>query len=106
MTAVTGTVLLACNGNRIGAAEGTYDSAEVAGTAKISSFNPFGQESEYDVGENKGSAIFSGTGQYIEFGQDSSFAFGTGDFTVEWWHWATGNYWGTVLTHHQLGVYG
>lgn len=55
------------------------------GAVSISSFNPFGQESEYDVGENKGSAYLDGA-TLISY---SPPAIGTGDFTVEGWFHTT-----------------
>lgn len=107
LTAVTGTTYLGLQSNRFIDTTGNESISVASGTPKVSSANPFGQEDHYTVADNRGSAVFSETsgGEYIDFGQDSSFAFGTGDFTVEWWHYATGNYWGTVFDTSSSAAY-
>jgi len=112
LTAISGTVLLACNSNRFDAAEGTYDSYAVAGTAKISAFNPFGQESEYAVGENKGSNYFDGGASgKIEAASSSTLDF-AGDFTIQFWVYfeSFGNFYrlfdrGGVATSNNISLF-
>ena len=38
---------------------------------------------------NKSLISFDGNGDYLSVGSSSDFNFGTGDFTVECWMWAT-----------------
>ena len=94
LTAVSGTEILCCNSNRFIDENNTIT---VGGDPKVSAHNPFGQGSEYDVDANKGACVFDATGNYIDYASDTSFAFGTDDYTVEWWHWQTAQQWGTVF---------
>lgn len=50
-------------------------------------FSPFpvAAGKQYNAADNIGSAYFDGTGDYLTLDGSSDFAFGTGDFTVEWW---------------------
>ena len=82
LTAVSGTSLLTCQSNRFIDNSSNAHAITVAGDPKVSAFNPFGQESEYAVGENKGSVLFNAT-SYLTAPQ---IPFGTADFTVEGWH--------------------
>ena len=54
LTAITNTVLLTCQNNRFIDNSSNEYALTVVGTPEVSAFNPFGQ-SEYVVGENKGS---------------------------------------------------
>ena len=85
LTAVTGTSLLTCQSNRFVDNSSNAHTITPAGNVTITAFNPFGQESEYAAGENKGSAYFDGTGDYLTVASDAGFGFGTGDFTIEAW---------------------
>jgi hypothetical protein len=58
LTAVSGTSLLTCQSNRFIDNSSNAHSITVSGDPAISAYNPFGQESEYVVGENKGSVLF------------------------------------------------
>ena len=60
LTAITNTQLL-LNSNRFIDTSSNSTAITVTGTPKISAFNPFGQGSEYAVGENKGSTYFDET---------------------------------------------
>ena len=86
LTNISGTQILACQSNRF-VFDGSYDPSawSIGGNPKISAFNPFGQESEYTVGENKGSGYFDGNGDYLTVANTSAGAFGTDDFTLEFW---------------------
>ena len=61
LTAVSGTTLLTCQSNRFIDNSASAHSITVNGNPKVSAFNPFGQESEYVPGENKGSVSFTTT---------------------------------------------
>jgi hypothetical protein len=67
LTAVSGTSLLTCQSNRFIDNSTNAHTITVSGNPKISAYNPFGQESEYAVGENMGSYYSStNNGVYIE----------------------------------------
>ena len=89
LTAVSGTLLLTCQSNRFIDNSTNAHAITVNGDPKISAFNPFGQESEYAVGENKGSGYFDGSGENLAITDADDFDFGTGDFTVECWFYET-----------------
>jgi hypothetical protein len=82
LTAISGTELLTCQNNRFIDNSTNAYAITLNGTPKVSAFNPFGQESEYTAGDNKGSVLFDTT-SYLTAPQ---IPFGTADFTVEAWH--------------------
>ena len=84
LTDVSGTSLLTCQSNRFVDNSSNAHAITPAGNVEISAFNPFGQEFEYAVGNNKGAVEFSGD-EYLSVPTDSSLQFGTGDFTIEFW---------------------
>jgi len=90
LTAVSGTSLLTCQSNRFIDNSSNAHSITVAGNPVVSSFNPFGQESEYAAGENKGSTLLNGTNNYLSLPSSSLYNF-TGDFTIEAWVYINGN---------------
>ena len=87
LTAVSGTSLLTCQSNRFVDNSTNDHTIGRAGDSKVSAYNPFGQDSEYAIGANKGSAYFDGSGDYLSVPSDASFDLGTGDYTVEFWVW-------------------
>jgi hypothetical protein len=89
LTAITGTTLLTCQSNRFVDNSSNAYTITPAGNVEISAFNPFGQESEYAVGENKGSGYFDGSGDYLRVPYDAGFALGSSNFTIEYWVYPT-----------------
>jgi len=64
-----------------------YSVTVASGTPQVSTFAPF---SESD--QNIGSGYFDGTGDYLNgINNQTALQFGTGDFTVECWVYATGS---------------
>ena len=87
LTAVSGTSILACQSNRFVDNSGNGHTFTTSGTPTVSAYNPFGQGSEYASGANKGSYYNSvGTSGYL---QRSNVAFGTGNFTIQFWFYMT-----------------
>ena len=84
LTAVSGTSLLTCQSNRFIDNSTNAHTITVNGDPEVSAFNPFGQGSEYAVGENKGSSYFGGSA-YLEPTSSTIGAFGNNDFTIEFW---------------------
>ena len=110
VTNVTGTWMLLENKNRIYDQSSNDHAIQSAfNTPKISAFNPFGQGSEYAVGENKGSMWTSGDGRSVFIDDES--AAGTiypadSDWTVSLWAYPqepAGN--GTLFSWGAGGVY-
>lgn len=106
LTAIANTVLLTCQSNRFIDNSSSAHTLTPAGNVTVKSFNPFGQNSVYTPGENKGSAYFDGTGgSYLKSSTEAVFGFGTDNFTIECWYypvskvqnypriWHFGNYW-------------
>ena len=110
-TAVTNTKLLACQSNRFVDNSASPHASTVAGNVAVTAFGPFLTSEVYDPAVNGASAYFDGSDDFLSFSHASDFAFGTGDFTIEWWSWGgtgTGNaeyiYQGTSASqqYHQL----
>ena len=80
LTAVPNTEILAFQSNRF--IDESTNNHSLNGDSKVSAFNPFGQGSEYAVGENKGSTYFDGSSLLSMATPD---AFNTGDYTMEGW---------------------
>jgi len=55
---------------------------------RIDAFNPYAQDSEYDVGANKGS-VYLATGDEVVISHDSAISAGTGDFCLQFWVYAS-----------------
>jgi hypothetical protein len=85
LTAISNTVLLSCQSNRfIDNSTNVYTIAPT-GDPKISSFNPFGQGSEYAVGENKGSSYWvDNSSNYLNLGSSFDFYSST-DWGIQCW---------------------
>jgi hypothetical protein len=90
LTAVEGTSLLTCQSTTIVDNSDNDFAITVAGNTVPTTLNPFGYETSllnraYDPDVNGGSVYFDGTGDYLTVPANSAFAFGTGNFTVEFW---------------------
>jgi len=86
LTVVSGTELLACQSNRFIDNSTNAHAITVAGNPVVSAFNPFGQESEYAAGENRGSTYLkpSGTDEVV-ITHNASMNAGAGDFCLQLW---------------------
>jgi hypothetical protein len=87
LTNVSGTGLLTCQSNRImdNSSSNHNISSNDTTSPKISALNPFGQESEYAVGENKGSVSLDGSSNYMTISDTTAFDFSSGYTCVEAW---------------------
>ena len=99
LTAVSGTTLLTCQSNRFVDNSTNAHTITSYGNSKISASNPFGQESEYAVGENKG-GVSIGSGNYLTTEPSVP---ATDDFTLECWIYPTDITAGYLQTQ---GIYG
>jgi hypothetical protein len=85
LTSVANTSLLTCHANRFLDASTNNFTVTRNGDAAVRSFNPF---TITNTGVN-GSMYFDGTGDYLSLTNSSALAFGTNDFTVEFWSYLT-----------------
>jgi len=98
LTAVTNTALLTCQSNRFIDNSASPLTITINGTPSVQRFNPFGASTAYSTATIGGSGYFDGTGDYLSTPNSSSFAFGTGNFTVEFWYRGTDTGGGFGLT--------
>lgn len=92
LTAVTNTLLLTCQSNRfldngpnaysIGIQQANF------GRPSVQRFSPLSPSTAYSSGTTGGAGYFDGD-DYLSAPAGSSFAYGTGNFTVEGWFYAT-----------------
>jgi hypothetical protein len=85
LTDVTNTKLLTCQSNRFVDAntQVTAKTITIAGTPSVQAFSPFAPTAAYSAATNGGSGYFDGSGDYLNLGGQSAFAFGTGDWAIE-----------------------
>ena len=88
LTAISGTSLLTCQSNRFVDASANSLPITVSGTVNTTEFAPFLTSTYTGISYNQSditnwSGYFDGSGDYLYYGANSAFAFGTGSFTVE-----------------------
>ena len=91
LTAVTNTALLTCQSNRFVDNSGNGHTVTPSGGAAISAFGPFLTSSVYDPAVN-GASLYNGVdadGNYVSAADSADWDFGSGNYTVECWAYAT-----------------
>jgi len=88
LTAITNTKLLTCQSNRFVDNSSNNFAFTVTGTPSAQPWSPYAPTSAYSTGTNGGSLYFPGASR-LTFPNNAAFAFGTGDFTVEFWFYPT-----------------
>jgi hypothetical protein len=85
LTAITNTALLTCQTNRFFDGSANAYTVTATGSPSVQRFNPFGTSTAYSTSVIGGSGYFDTSGDFLTFSPSTSFAFGTGDFTIEFW---------------------
>ena len=84
LTAVTNTVLLACQSNRFVDNSSSSHTLTPTGTASVSRFSPFESDKPYDITTDGGSGHFDNSSSSLAVSSGVT-TIGTSDFTVECW---------------------
>ena len=79
------TVFLGLQTNRLIDANTTPKTISVGGTSSVRAFSPFRASGSYSPALHGGSAYFDSTGDYLDLTGSTGLAFGTGDWTIEFW---------------------
>jgi hypothetical protein len=88
LTAVSGTSLLTCQGNRFFDASSNALAITVNGSPSVQGFSPFAPLTVYNPATYGGSGYFNGSSN-LSFADNVAFQLGSGAFTIECWFYKT-----------------
>ena len=91
LTAITNTSLLTCQSNSFKDNSSNAFTVTPSGNAAVTSFSPFAPLAEYSANSNGGSGYFDGSGDYLDFGNQTALHIGSGNYTVEMWIYKIAN---------------
>ena len=87
-SSISGTVsLLTCQSNRFKDNSTSPLTITVNGTPKVQAFQPFSPTASYTAAAYGGSGYFNGSTDYLSVASNTALAFGTNNFTIEFWVW-------------------
>ena len=89
LTAITNTSLLTCQSNRFKDNSTNNYTITRNGDVSVQRFSPFAPTSAYSTNTISGSAYFDGTGDYLTVPSNIALSYGTGDFEISFWYYAT-----------------
>jgi Concanavalin A-like lectin/glucanases superfamily len=89
LTAISGTSLLTCQSNRFVDNSTNSIALTPTGSPSVQAFSPFAPATAYGVSSVGGSTYLNGSTDYLTLPSSTNFAFGTGDFTIEFWAYFT-----------------
>jgi hypothetical protein len=89
LTAITNTSLLTCQSNRFIDNSSNNFAITRNGDVRVTPFSPFPITTAYSTSVNGGAGYFDGSGDYLTAPDNTAFAMGTGDFTIEGWVYTT-----------------
>ena len=89
LTAISGTSLLTCQSNRFIDNSTNNFTITRNGDTSVVAFSPFNPTASWSAATYGGSGYFDGSGDYLSVASNTALTFGTGDFTVEGWFYAS-----------------
>jgi hypothetical protein len=89
LTAVSGTVLLACQSNRFKDNSTNNYTFSTNNSPSVQRFSPFNPTAPYSTATIGGSGYFDGSTAYLNTASSSAFGFGSGAWTLEAWVYPT-----------------
>ena len=89
LTAISGTSLLTCADNRFIDDSTNNFTLTRNGDVSVQRFSPFAPTNAYSTSTISGSAYFDGTGDYLTVPSNIALSYGTGDFEISFWYYAT-----------------
>jgi hypothetical protein len=89
LTAITNTSLLTCQSNRFIDNSSNAFTITKYNDVSVQRFSPFSPTSAYSTSVIGGSGYFDGSGDTLSLASQTALNFGTGDFTLEAWVYAT-----------------
>jgi hypothetical protein len=90
LTAVSGTSILTCQSNRFVDNSSNAFAITRNGDVSVQAFSPFNPTAAWSAATYGGSGYFDGSGDYLQAGTNANLALGSGDFTIDGWHYCTG----------------
>lgn len=97
LTSVSGTSLLTCQSNRFIDNSTNALAITASGNTTVNSFQPFTPNPSFAT---YGSTYFDGNGDYLTVPANNVFAFGTGDYTIEFWVYSVIAYSGVICLYN------
>jgi hypothetical protein len=109
LTAVSGTVLLTCQGNRFVDRSSSAVSLTITGTPRVERLSPFNPTTSYAAGTIGGSGCFDAINDTLTTATSANLNLGTGAFQIDFWMYTTaspGQYMGPFGTNNAGGTGG